>query len=479
MRSMDLTSPTGRRRGAILPLLSLIVWPALSPVQGAERPNIILISVDTLRADHLSCYGYPRETTPFIDSLARKGVRFENAFANASWTLPSHLSLMTSRYPHHHGVENDDRVLPASAVTLAETLKAEGYSTTAFISWVYVSAQFGFDQGFDAYHELLPPQSAVDDSTHAAIKAEDVVSRVIPWADGAARQPFFLFLHLFDPHINYEPPKTYEAMFAPTRESMLKGSFSNLQPYIRGLHAEPKRILPEDLRRMTGLYDGEIRYVDDQLRRLFTRLGERGLLANTIIALTSDHGEELDDHGSMEGHQWTLYDEVLHVPLILCLPRGESAGTVARSLAQSIDIAPTLLAAAGATAPAEFQGRNLLAPSVASESYGTLVFSEVKRFNRKWSVRNERYKLIFTGDRKPGDRDEHARQGYELYDLASDPGETKNIYSNIPPMAAAMRSALRRWMAEGTGSQANFEKPVLTDRQMDRLRGMGYVEKSE
>lgn len=489
-------STSGQVKGALGLILLVLAWPAHMQAYGRQIAspthmqaasstskhcplNIILVSIDTLRADHLGCYGYARSTSPFIDSLARRGVRFNKAFANASWTLPSHVSLMTSRYPHAHGVERPDEALPPTAMTLAEVLRDGGYHTAGFISWVYVSAQYGFDQGFDLYRELLPPEGGIDDTTHLAVKASDFVDQVLAEWSPPSDAPFFLFLHLFDPHINYEPPEPYDRMFMADISSQIDGSFGSLRPFIKGMNDRPGRIDADGLRKATALYDGEIRYVDDQLARLFGQFERRGLLDHTIIVLTSDHGEELDDHGSMEGHQWTLYDEVLHVPLIVCLPRDPRAGEVVEEVVQLIDVAPTLLSAVGLPVPKPFQGRDRT-PAMRgqrSDPQSNLVFAEIKRFNRKWMVRNDRLKLIYTDEPRPGDRDLHAQRGYELYDLTADPRETRNLAGRWTPMAVALRSALRRWASAGTVESApTVEKASLTDRQVARLRGMGYLE---
>ncbi|MCH7872571.1 MAG: sulfatase, partial [Planctomycetes bacterium] len=252
------------------------------------RPHVILISIDTLRADHLGCYGYARDTSPNIDRLARKSIRFENAYAQASWTLPSHMSIMTSQYPHVHGVEQQGQALPESATTLAETLSDAGYLTAALISWVFVGEKYGFAQGFDQFTELVPPPELVDSATSAAFKAEQVTDHAIEWLSRDRDQPFFLFLHYFDPHINYDAPEPYTTMFDPDYDGPAKGDFDWITPYIKGLHHNPRRVGMRDLKHLKALYDGEIRYTDAHLGRFFDALDRSVGLDNCLIVLTSD-----------------------------------------------------------------------------------------------------------------------------------------------------------------------------------------------
>ena len=213
-----------RRSRAILGWLAALA--ALSILACAEPPepsppNLLLISIDTLRADHLGCYGYARDTSPFIDSLAERGVRFERAFAQASWTLPSHMSLMTSLHPRSHRVETHEQSLSAAIPTLAELLDEAGYHTTAFVNWIYLKAAFGFGRGFDEFYEVFP-QSEPPTAGHAL----DVVGPLEAW-EGSER-PFFLFLHLFNPHMSYEPPLEDARRFLTALEDVSGGAYDEL-----------------------------------------------------------------------------------------------------------------------------------------------------------------------------------------------------------------------------------------------------------
>lgn len=433
--------------------------------------NVVLISIDTLRADHLGCYGYDRQTTPHLDSLAARGVRFERAFTVASWTLPAHMSLMTSRYPHGHGVERQDQSLAKDVTVLAELLKTEGVRTGGVISWFFVSARYGFDRGFEEFFELLPEKEDLS----AYRKAEDVIDTAIDWLGGrgAERRPFFLFVHLFDPHIDYSPPSAYAERFR-AGDSTIDGSYASLQPYIRGLRENAPRIDPEDLKAVVALYDAEVRYVDDQIGRLLATLEEMGLADSTLVVVTSDHGEEFDDHGSMEGHQWTLYDEVLRIPLILRAPGGPAA-RVEQRLAEIIDIAPTILDWMGIAPPDEFLGASLLSSPGLESAGREWVFSKIERFNSKQAVRSANHKLIHTAATGTNAFGVPIRPGFELYDLATDPGEKNDLYVEGSPLVREMQRALLGWLTTA-GATPSAEDVEFTEEQRKRLRALGYLD---
>jgi arylsulfatase A-like enzyme len=471
--------PARSLRGRLRPALLATAFAAAAcgrPPAEAPRPrNVILVSIDTLRADHLGAFGYARDTSPFIDGLARRGVRFERAFAPASWTLPSHMSLLTSTYPHTHRVENVERVLPDATPTLAERLRDAGYHTTAFVSWVYLSAAFGFGRGFDGFHELLPPPEQRDAAGHHAIRAGPFVDRVLEWARQAPAEPYFLFLHLFDPHMSYEPPLEIARRFDPALDSVQWGDYEHLKRYIRGLSAQSERVPAAERERARALYDGEIRYVDGELQRLFDGLGERGLLAHTLVVLVSDHGEEFDEHGSMEGHGWTLYDEVLRVPLILAFPDGRDAGRSVPRVVQTLDVAPTILHALGLEPPPDFQGRSLLPLLDAEppEDWPDVAFGQTQRFNIKWSLRTARHKLVFTLDTRTNRFGVPVRPGFELYDLERDRGEQIDIWDETSPEAQELAARLEAFAR--SKRELSTERPRLTDSELRRLRALGYA----
>ena len=270
--------------GAVCLLAAGCLSPSNEPSDGPteeSRPNVLLIFIDTLRAGPPRRYGYERDTSPFLDSLAARGARFENAFAQASWTLPSHMSLFTSTYPGTHRVETSQVALSPSIPTLTERLRDAGYATAGYVSWIYLKSEYGFGRGFDRYVELLPDEDHVDSATHHSVRAEAFVDRALEWAtepSGApADEPWFLFLHLFDPHMSYEPPIDVARRFDPSLEGVEAGSHEYLSQYIDGLRGNEAPPVPADvLRQATALYDGEIRTVDEALRRFFGVLEDRG-----------------------------------------------------------------------------------------------------------------------------------------------------------------------------------------------------------
>jgi arylsulfatase A-like enzyme len=474
---------TGRRAAS---LVALVLWlGACSQADDPERPpNVLLISIDTLRADHLGAYGYERDTSPFIDSLARRGVRFDDAVSASSWTLPAHMSLLTGRLPSSHGVNDSTDRLRRGVPTLAKLLRSAGYRTTAFVSWVFLSPGFGFGRGFDEYFDLIPPPSQRDATSRHAIKAEAFVSRVLEWLPAERSEPWFLFLHLFDPHIDYEPPLEDARVFDPDLEDVSAGHYDAIKPYIRGLDASAPAMAEADAERVRALYDGEIRYVDRQLARLFEALGERGMLDDTLVVLTADHGEEFGEHGSMEGHGWTLYDEVLHVPLILVLPDAHQAGRSIAGQVRTIDVVPTVLALTGVPPPEGLDGRSLV-PRLEGlpPPDDAIAFSQISRNNRMWSARTGRHKLIYTHDTKLNKWGVPVRAGHELYDLEQDPGEQRDIFDEQSPVARALWSELQAFIEasrdarSGAGEEpGGEERPVLSPAQRERLRGLGYVE---
>ncbi len=450
------------------------------PGDRGAKPNVILISVDTLRPDHLSCYGYDRSTSPNLDAMAKDGVRFTQALSPASWTLPAHMSLMTSQYPHVHGVEVAQKALPDKATTLAELLSDHGYETAAVISWIYVAAKFGFAQGFDEFHELLPAEELVDSTAQASFKAEQVTDQAIQWLQRDHPKPFFLFVHYFDPHLDYDPPPPFDRMFDPDYLGPASGTYGWIRPYIKGLHETPNQIDPRARDHVMALYDGEIRYTDWQLRRLFAAIDAAVGLDRCLIVLTSDHGEEFNEHGSMEGHQWTLYEETIRVPLIIRLPRRRQAGRVVTEPVELMDVPATILSLLGISRPDFFQGRDrsgLLNGGDGPDDH-LFAFGEIRRFVIRQYVRGLRYKLIHTFDTGVNKRGIPVKAGYELYDLQSDPGEQHDIYEPESPVAKLLVRTLQEWNASPiTGLRAGEpQEVVLTPRELEQLRSLGYVD---
>jgi arylsulfatase A-like enzyme len=324
---------------------------------GRARPNVLVVLVDALRADHLGAYGYARATSPHIDALASEGVLFERAFAQSPWTKPSIPTLFTSLYPIQHGVYEGETpgsagflesdVLAHELTTIAEVFRAAGYRTAAFVNNAHLLPGQGFAQGFDLYDQ-------------GDLDAAEINRRFLAWLDGEQGPPFLAYLHYLDAHWPFRPEPAFAARFAPA--GPYDGVFA--QESWRGLRDRINRgrvtLTDRDREELVARHDGAVAQVDAAVGELLAALRGRGALDTTLLLLTSDHGEELLDHGRV-GHGGTLYDEVLHVPLLIRPPGGAEASRIAEPV-RLLDVLPTLAAAAGVPAPAGLEGRDLLGP---------------------------------------------------------------------------------------------------------------------
>jgi arylsulfatase A-like enzyme len=454
---------------------------------GAESPvknpgvGFFLISIDTLRSDHLGCYGYARETSPTIDGLATRGALFLNAISPSSWTLPTHMSIFTSLYPSFHKLEHGGRLgsvrLDESEQTLTEILKAAGYTTAGFVAHPFLSGEWGYDRGFDLYRRY---------STSADLQA----NRVVIWLEwhrfhvsrGLASPNFFLFLHFIDPHENYYPPPPHLEKFFPDYQGPLRPTDKFVT-----LYREKDFETPEDYRYAIALYDGEIDFVDANLEPIFKTLREIGWEESTVVILTSDHGEEFKDHGSM-GHKGTLYREQLEVPLIIVYPPRIEAGQRIEAQVSLLDIFPTVLELAGTRTPRKIQGTSLApylrmkgsTPPTRTEvrrnifaELGPLGFEWERDFYRK-ALRDGKYKLIHS----------YLADGSitkELYELSSDPEEKVNVYEarKDEKEVRDLEARLEAFVREGIAYNQTFRtknRIKIDDETQERLRALGYIE---
>ena len=337
--------------------------PAVPPPPAVD--NVILISIDSLRADHLGCYGYERNTSPNIDRVAAQGARFRTALSTTSWTLPSHMSMLTSRYVLSHGVIARNDGLPEKIPTLAESLKTAGFATGGVVAAAFLDARYGFARGFDSYDEsaiavkmyqpnlVAGPAPETIKLAHSSDPAAESTDLAMKWVQEHQDRRFFLFLHYWDVHFDYDPPPPYDTMFDPDYQGSLspEGFIFN-----RAINRKMDR---RDLEHVLALYDGEIRWVDDHLGRLLRQLDQLGLSGRTAVIITADHGDEFFEHGG-KGHTKTLYSEVLHVPLIIRAP-GVPAGLLVETPASQVDLMPTVLDLAGVPGPAAMEGLSLRA----------------------------------------------------------------------------------------------------------------------
>jgi len=461
-------------------VLALVAWltrsAPVAPPSAGPPPNILLVSIDSLRADHLHSYGYARETSPTIDTLARDGVLFRHAVAPATWTLPSHMTMLTGMPPELHGVTTNERRLAPEAVTLAEVLRDAGYATAGFAAAPYVRSMYGFDQGFDLYDESIVADGLLDSLTGLTSPESTrlVTGYLESWDAGGRQKPFFVFLHLWDVHYDYNPPPPYDTMFDPDYVGPVTGRNFLLDPHVKpGMD-------PRDLAHVRALYDGEIRYTDEHLGKIVALLERMGVLDDTIVVVTSDHGEEFFEHGR-KGHGEVLYDETLLVPLVLRFPRAIAAGKVVTEQARMMDLAPTLLELAGVAAPSGFgtpegtpDGALSLARYVAPgarasppplAAHSTTTMGKTTRT----SVRTQDAKLVV---RAPGPPQP------ELYDLARDAGERSNLAKSddAHELLGVLEGDLATWRSSWSGQKQLASVLEVPSDQRDRLRALGYVE---
>jgi arylsulfatase A-like enzyme len=452
----DGRSPPAEVAPALLPLFA---EPVLHDrAQYGQGKGVLVISVDTLRRDHLSLYGYRRRTSPALDALAEEAVVFDDAVSTSSWTLPAHASLLTSLYPSAHGAVKLEQGLPPGLPSLQAALGNAGWFTQAMVTHLYLGAPYGFAEGFHR-HRLF-----------SDMRAKELTDRAIGFLRARGDGDYFLFLHYYDPHWHYDPPPPFNRTFDPGYQGRATGVWWDFKKETR------ESLAPRDLAHVVALYDGEIRYTDSQLARIFAEMKKLGLFRSATIVLLSDHGEEFLDHGSWE-HQKTLYEEQLRIPLLIKLPAGEGAGRRVRHQVRLIDVAPTLLEILGLPAPGSFQGRSLVDLVRGGTDFPTEAWAETEHTvdgSHKLALRRgaARNKWILSYR-------EHSPPGLELYRLGEDPGETRNLapsegaeVRDILARAESFLSDARRRRTEGPAPS----RPALTPEMLERLRALGYVQ---
>jgi arylsulfatase A-like enzyme len=410
--------------------------------------GVVLVSLDTLRRDHVSLYGYGRSTTPRLDALGREGIVFDDAVSVSSWTLPAHLSMLTAVEPAAHGGIDGHHGFNQAVPTIAQTLLREGFVTHAITSHIYVSSEYGLQAGFDRF-----------DYREGRL-ATEVADRALEALDGIGTRPFFLFLHFYDPHWPYAPPPPFAGSFGPGQS-----------PGEATLARPPAEAPPRDPRSIINDYDAEIRYADTELGRVLDHLRRTGLDRNLLVIVTSDHGEEFADHGGYE-HRRTLYEEIIRVPLVVqgrgISPRREAASVTL------LDIAPTILEAVGLAPQATHQGRSLLGSVSARDAYGEteLGARHTGARTRKLFLRAgaKGAKLILSMDRRSG-----RTLLEEWYDLEKDPGERQGIAPRDNVRADLRDRLVRRWRQAQARAVA-APGVELTAQQAERLQALGYTE---
>jgi arylsulfatase A-like enzyme len=436
--------------------------PVLAAKDATPRgPDIILISADTLRADHLGCYNYPRETTPAIDRLAARSCRFERAISQAPYTVSSHMSLLTSLYPSFHKVNKiDTDRLDSTVLTLAEALYNGGYRTWAMTGGGQVSSNYGFAEGFESYMEF----------TSAEEDVRKKVAGTIEFMNDNQESPVFVFFHTYKPHPPFRPLPPYDTMFDPAYKGTLSGDFST----ITGINNGEIKASREDLDHLVSLYDGDIREMDDQLSELFVFLQKREdeTGRGAIIVITSDHGEEFGEHGKYGVHSHTLFHELVSVPLIIHLPRMECAGVTVPDVVQSIDIYPTILELAGIKPPPSIQGLSLLPlmKTGKGREKPELALSERIPADFPWirSLRTADYCYMFREDKTQG------RVSHLYFNLRRDPLEQNSL--ELPDgRIRVLFNQIHFLIEEGKKPGKVWGKQELDAESLEILRSLGYI----
>jgi len=437
-----------RVRVALLLAIALLL--ASCDTGRPTTPNVLLVILDTTRADHLSTYGYFRQTSPNLTRLAEEGERYDDAWAHAPWTLPTIASILTGQPPHIHGATRNREGLFAirpEITTLAERLQRVGYATAAFINVVWCSPDLSaLDRGFDLYDFRLTDESNLNHRS-----AGETTDAALAWLEGQRSEPFFLVMHYFDPHLTYDAPAPFDTRFEPDTQPGVPRGFGSAQE----VHALRDGSLSIDDRRKQSLvarYDGEIAYTDEQFGRLRAELERLGHWERTLVVVVGDHGEEFWDHGGFE-HGHSHQRELLRVPLIVRRPGGAAASRHDERVRQ-IDIAPTILelaqlAADGLPGRALGDGGSPYAVAEGSLWAGDLV-----------SVRADEGTLIL--DRSDGS---------SRYFAPTDPGEMSPLEAEGGP-GAALLELLRGLPAERSRTD---EPGQLSEEQKQRLRSLGYL----
>lgn len=454
-------------------LLSVLLLSAAGcrkpPAKVQGRPNIVLLTLDTLRADHLGGYGYAPARTPNLNAFAASAYVFLNATTVSNNTLPAHAAILCGRYPRRIGVPRNGFEVPPGQRSLAVLFKERGYRTAAFVSCSVLDATSGLRRGFDVYNDTFD----TEEIDQAQRRAPETVRSALAWLEENADSPFFLWVHLFDPHYPYTPPPPYDRLFYPEYSGPADGSI----PFIFGIQGRhgfariPNR--PDDLRRLIALYDGEIAFLDASLASFFAYLDRPELRKRTALTVVADHGESLTEHEYFFDHGLDVYQPSMQVPLMIRAP-GQTAGRRIAAAVQSIDIFSTLLGQAGLAIPAGTEGRDLSAlgngplrlPGPVSFGEACQPLEVEVPGAGQW--RNDRkaqfallfpWKLIETPYLKKT----------ELYRLDSDPDEKHNIAAAHPQMAAWLLKELQQWRRGAVAAQ----RPNPAN--LDKIRSLGYL----
>ncbi len=445
--------------------LAAVVLPGCSPGGRTEGPpNVVIITLDTVRADHLHCYGYGRDTSPNTDAFARTATLYERAVATAPWTVPTHASLFTGKFPFEHGAhafkvekdaENNTNPLTMSQLTLAEVFWDEGYTTGAFVANdAYLGPRWQLNQGFEVYQV-------------SRVYSQELNEKIFGWLESARKRPFFLFVNYIDAHSPYNTKRQpgLDGVYAVDDEGELVDSLYNV--VMPGTGDVPAVLV----RQVIDQYDTAVRNLDESVGALFDRLKLLRVYDNTIIVLTSDHGEYFGEHYLVE-HSKDVYEEATEVPLVV-KNAGQEAGAVVEAMVSLADVPYMIFS--------QFEGEkwaeHLTAfPAVPGthEIISEIYYTRVKDlFDPRWGHRFDRvrtavydwpYKYIFSSDGK-----------HELFNLETDRGESSNLLEAQPGVAARLDKRLSEFMASRERSEEMVEQPPLSDEERKRLKSLGYI----
>ena len=418
-------------------IIYLFFWPkhpSFSSLKGGKKFNYILITVDTLRADHIHCYGFPTIETPFMDFFASKGIKFEKCISQTPLTLPSHTSILTGTLPLFHGVrDNGGFLVPSELITLAEIFKARGYQTAAFVAAYVLDSKWGLDQGFDYYFDNFDLSRFQKISLGSVQRpANEVMDEALSWLEKKKDEKFFTWIHLYDPHTPYEPPSPFDERY-PGRP-----------------------------------YAGEIAFTDSQLGRLWQFLEKNNLLDNSFLIFASDHGESLGEHREST-HGFFVYQEGIHVPLIFVTPFERLQGFSSSKVVSLTDIMPTVCEMAEIAIPTQVQGESLLPLFFEpEEGVHSVAYAETfyPRFHYGWSelksLQNQRYKLIIAPE-------------MELYDLEEDPDERKNLSLSHRKILEQLKAEADDFIQSYSENALEIDYRKIDEETREKLAALGYI----
>ena len=439
------------------------------------KPNVIVIEVDCLRADHVGSYGYSKNTTPNVDRLAENGLLFEKFFTTSTWTRPSVASLICSQYPGQIGISDIKGSLPGDRMTLAMLMRLAGLYTVGFVANGHLSADWGFHRGYDEYHELWRSREFDPDRVYKVDgktlpSAENMSEVILNWLDNNHDKRFFLYSFFIDPHDPYTPPEEFAERFSPDYTGEFDGTRESLALLNKRCNKDPEPFR-KDIAHLTALYDAEIAYFDRELGRIIEKLKNLDLLDKTLLVFTADHGEAFWEHGKFT-HGKTIYQEEVHVPLILHgpqIPKGKRLD----SIVSMIDIMPSLLEyVGGKIPPKQCDGRSFWSLVEGKKEWiRPTAFVDVWSAPQKSRVRgvmSNKYKII-----------EYPKSGrFQFYNYEEDPEEKRNLFRDNSDFIDSYKRILRSYepfyYESVTLADSGAPQPASNE-ALDNLKGLGYL----